>query len=136
MRAELAAIAAKLTERGTRLRPPADEQILAQLEDTLEGRLSEPARTLFATFDGFADEMADQKTMVCLWSADAVRERVRQSESIGTKPAIGDHFLGADLLCCDLRSDASKVWWNDRGTIAAESLLEFLWEVGEGTFEL
>jgi cell wall assembly regulator SMI1 len=133
--AELVDIAANLEARGTRLRPPADDQSLTRLEAAIGGPLTDEARALFSVFDGFEAEMADEETMVCLWSADAIRQKVEAEGAIAKGQVIGDYSLSADLFRCDLRTGAAKVWWDDRGTIAASSLFDFYRQVAEGTFE-
>jgi hypothetical protein len=97
--------------------------------------LSEEARTLFSVFDGFDEQMADQATMVCLWSADAIAETAEAEEASSRGQVIGDYFLSADLFRCDLRSNASMVWWEDRGDVAANSLTEFYQHIADGTFK-
>lgn len=130
--AEMAKVAAMLEARGTRLRPPADLKALAHLEDTIGGRLSDQASALFQTFDGFIDEIPDDKTMVCIWSVERIICVTRESR-IATGHAIGDHFLAADFFCCDLRNSASRVWRQECGSIVAGSLLEFCQQISEGT---
>ena len=131
--AEMLAIAAELTGRETVLRPPADKESLAQLEAVIGGPLGEQARALFSVFDGFDGRMPDDKTMVCLWSADAIHRAAAQHSRSAKGQLIGDHFLAAEHFRCDLRRDQSEVWWDERGTVAAASLLEFCRQVGRGT---
>jgi hypothetical protein len=133
--AELARIAAKLESRGTRLRPPADDQTITRLEVAIGGPLSRYSRALYSTFDGFDQAAPDEKTMVCLWSAETICGRANTGINSSKGQLIGDYFLDADLFRCDLRSDVSKVWWDERGTIAAVSLLELCRQIGDGTFE-
>lgn len=133
--AELADVAARLESRGTKLRPAANDQTLASLEAAIGGSLSEPARALYSTFDGFDADIPDNATMVCLWSAETVSRKSMLAGITGKGQVIGDYFLDADLFRCDLRSEDSKVWWDERGLIAASSLIEFCRQVAEGTFE-
>jgi hypothetical protein len=132
---EILGLVAKFEERGTRVRPPADEQSLLRLEHAIKGSLSEEARILFSVFDGFDEQMADEATMVCLWSADAISKTAELEGDAPRGQVIGDYFLSADLFRCDLRSNASMVWWEDRGDIAAKSLTEFYQRIADGLFK-
>ena len=132
---ELLALAAKFEGRDTRVRPPANERSLLRLESAINGALSKEARAIFSVFDGFEDQMADEATMVCLWSADVIAETAETEGTTSRGQLIGDYFLSADLFRCDLRSNVSPVWWEDRGDIAADSLVEFYQRVAEGLFK-
>lgn len=132
--AVVAKIAAKLEARGTRLRPPADHKSLGRLESAIGAPLCAQARALFSAFDGFEEQMADDATMICLWSTQLIYQNVLETAAVERGQVIADYFLSAESLRCDLTDAASQVWWHERGKVASDSLFEFCRKVAEGTF--
>lgn len=122
-----------LTSRGIRLRPPADAEKLSLLEHSIGGQLSDCARALYEQFDGFAEDVPDHVTMLRLWSTDAIRSSLGCESNLAGQ-VIADHFINADFLICDLRNHNSPVWWQERGTTAAPTLVDFCLRLADGTF--
>lgn len=131
LRAEFRQLAAKLEEKGTKLRPAASEETLMRLQVALGGALSLQARALFSTFDGFDDQSPGSDTMIYLWPVEEIIGKL--AIPIGRIQAIADYFLDAEFLSCDLRSDDACVWWESRNAIASKDLLEFCRLISRGT---
>lgn len=131
----LADVAAELEARGTRLRPPADNATLSLLESLIGGALSETARALYSTFNGFAEESIDDETMIRLWSIDTIMRNIEAERKTGTGQGIGDYFLSLDIFRCDLREDRDKVYLESGEINVAASLLEFCKKLGRKSFD-
>lgn len=129
---EFLEIASTLMSRGTQLRPAATESEIERLSRKIGAEISDEARALYSTFNGFELLIPDDQSMVCLWSIDNIIEAIGDERSFDNRQVIGDYFLSSSEFRCDLTQSPSAVLLDEGGYVVANSLLEFCRKISTG----
>jgi hypothetical protein len=129
------AIRKLLSDRGILLNPPADADDLRCLEKCLGLTIPQQFKSLFETFDGFAEY--DRRSHLAIWPVEKVVENSENQTSNGSELFIqfGDILIHSDILIVDISNENCPVMLQFEKKRLANSFDEFLLKFTSNDFD-
>ena len=124
-----------LSNRGILLNPPAASDDLKSLENRLGLTIPRQFKSLFETFDGFADY--DHRSHLAIWGLEMIIKNLEnQTENeVGLFVQFGDFLIHSDILIVDIRNESCPVMLQLENKVLANSLDAFLLKFASDDFD-